>query len=73
MDSSNHVSITVFCDHFERYMGDFDTEQNDADLRRIFDEVPDLEMVKKMLNALPDDVVEQLLEERPGKRTETTS
>ena len=57
----------------ERYMGDFDTEQNDADLRRIFDEVPDLEMVKKMLNALPDDVVEQLLEERLGKRTETTS
>ena len=54
-------------------MGDFDTEQNDADLRRIFDEVPDLEMVKKMLNALPDDVVEQLLEERLGKRTETTS
>ena len=52
----------------ERYMGDFDTEQNDAALRKVFDEQSDLEKVRELLLALPDSVVESLLMERLGKR-----
>lgn len=51
----------------ERYMGDFDTEQNDAALRKVFDEQSDLEKVRELLLALPDSVVESLLMERLGK------
>lgn len=56
--AQSNISVT------ERYMGDFDTDQNDAALRKVFSEESDLEKVRKLLRALPDSVVESLLNER---------
>lgn len=52
----------------ERYMGDFDTDKNDAALRKVFEEQTDEEKVRELLRALPDGVVESLLKERLGKK-----
>jgi site-specific recombinase XerD len=52
----------------ERYMGEFDTDQNDAALRKVFDDQSDLDRVRELLRALPDSVVESLLVERLGER-----
>ncbi len=52
----------------ERYMGDFDTDQNDAALRKVFDDQSDLDKVRELLRVLPDSVVESLLVERLGER-----
>lgn len=60
--AQSSISVT------ERYMGDFDTEQNDAALRKVFTEESDLDKIRKMLRALPDSVVETLLKERLNKQ-----
>ena len=60
--AQSSISVT------ERYMGDFDTDQNDAALRKVFTEESDLDKVRKMLGSLPDSVVESLLKERLKKQ-----
>lgn len=52
-----HSSIAVT----ERYMGDFDTDQNDAALRKVFNEESEEEQLLKRLRALSPEALESLL------------
>jgi len=52
-----HSNIAVT----ERYMGDFDTEQNDAALRSVFAEESEEEILLKSLRSLPANKLESLL------------
>lgn len=51
----------------ERYMGDFDTDQNDAALRKVFDADSAEEALLKQLRALPAGELESLLKKLKGE------